>query len=189
MYPWSYSSVVRAPDIDLGGLGFNFLCGHITFNTWTDTHNLPCFTFSVTASHVAVAMAHWLGAVIIWSIWWYCHDRDIRSTLHHSVWLCPHVYRPFHCMYLCFLIVPILFISPPIGEHFVQSVCPYDYLMCFHLWFQLFIVPVPIYLLIWYTSGNQPRTSPSLLIALHELCSSLACPTLWALPHTFYCSI
>ena len=33
MYPWPYSSVVRAPGIDLGGLGFNALFGHITFNT------------------------------------------------------------------------------------------------------------------------------------------------------------
>ena len=32
MYPWPYSSVVRAPGIDLGGLGFNSLSGHITFN-------------------------------------------------------------------------------------------------------------------------------------------------------------
>ena len=32
MYPWPYNSVVRAPGIDLGGLGFNSLSGHITFN-------------------------------------------------------------------------------------------------------------------------------------------------------------
>ena len=30
--PLPYSSVVRAPGIDLGGLGFNSLSGHITFN-------------------------------------------------------------------------------------------------------------------------------------------------------------
>ena len=62
-----------------------------------------------------------------------CHDHDTRSTLHHSVWSCPCNYHPFHCMYLWFLIISILLVSPPIGECFVHSVSPYNYLICFHL--------------------------------------------------------
>ena len=99
------------------------------------------------------------------------------------------VYRPFHCMYLRFLIVSIFFVSPPIGERFVRFVFPYDYLICFRLRSRLLSVPVPLYLLIRYGSGNRPRTSPSLLIALHELCWSSACLTLRASPRTFYNSI
>ena len=118
-----------------------------------------------------------------------CHDHDTRSTLYHSVRSRPRVYRPFHCMYLWFLIISILFVLPPIGECFVWSVFPYDYLMCFHLQFRLLTVPIPSYLLIQYTSGNQPRTSLSLLIVLRKLRSSTACPTPRASPHTFYSSI
>ena len=118
-----------------------------------------------------------------------CHNRDAWSTLYHSVWLRPRVYRLFHCMYLRSPIISILLVSPPIGEHLVRSVFPYDYLICFHLQSWLLSVPVPLYLLIWYTSGNRPQTSPGLLIALCELCWSSACPTPQALPHTFYSSI
>ena len=99
-----------------------------------------------------------------------CHDRDTRSTLYHSVRSRPHVYRPFHCMYLRFPIVSIFLVLLPIGERFVRSVFPYDYLICFRLRSWLLSVPVPLYLLIRYTSGNRPRTSPGLLIALRELC-------------------
>ena len=118
-----------------------------------------------------------------------CHDHDTRSTLYHSIWSRPHVYRPFHCMYLRFPIVSIFLVSLPIGEHFVRSVFPYDYLICFCLRSWLLSVPVPLYLLIQYTSGNRPRTSPGLLITLRELCWSSACPTPRASPHTFYNSI
>ena len=34
------------------------------------------------------------------------------------------------CMYLRSLIISILLVSPPIGEHFVRSVFPYDFLIC-----------------------------------------------------------
>ena len=77
-----------------------------------------------------------------------CHDRDTRSTLYHSVRLRPRVYRLFHCMYLRFPIVSIFLVSLPIGERFVRSIFPYDYLICFHLWSRLLSVPVPLYLLI-----------------------------------------
>ena len=86
----------------------------------------------------------------------FCHDRDTRSTLYHSVQSHPHIYRPFHCMYLCFPIVSIFFVLLPIGERFVQSVFLYDYLICFRLRSRLLSVPVPLYLLIQYTSGNRP---------------------------------
>ena len=79
-----------------------------------------------------------------------CHDHDTQSTLYHSIRSHPCVYHLFHCMYLCFLIVSILLVSPLIGEHFVQSIFPYDYLICFHLRFWLLSVPVPLYLLITY---------------------------------------
>ena len=115
-----------------------------------------------------------------------CYDRDTWSTLYHSVQSRPRVYRPFHCMYLHFPIVSIFLVSLPIGERFVQSVFPYDYLICFHLRSRLLSVPVPLYLLIWYASGNRPRTSPGLLIALRWLS---ACPTPRASPCTFYNSI
>ena len=107
----------------------------------------------------------------------HCHDCDTRSTLYHSVRLCPRIYHPFHCMYLRFPIISILLVSPPIGKRFVQSVFPNDYLICFHLRSRLLSVPILLYLLIQYASGNQPQTSPGLLIALHELCWSSACPT------------
>ena len=118
-----------------------------------------------------------------------CHDCDTQSTLYHSVRSWPHIYHPFHCMYLWFPIISILFVSPPIGECFVRSVFPYNYLMCFCLWFRLLTVLIPSYLLIWYTLGNWPWTSLSLLIALCELHSLMACPTPRAVPHTFYSSI
>ena len=102
-----------------------------------------------------------------------CHNHDTQSTLYHSVQLHPHVYCPFHCMYLSFPIISILLVSPPIGECFVHSVSPYDYLICFHLRFRLLTVPIPRYLLIQYASGNWSRTSPSLLIMLRKLHSSL----------------
>ena len=66
------------------------------------------------------------------------------------------IYRLFHCMYLCFPIASIFFVSPPIGERFVRSVFPYDYLICFRLRSQLLSVPVSLYLLIRYASGNRP---------------------------------
>ena len=118
-----------------------------------------------------------------------CHNRDTRSTLYHSVQLRPCIYCPFHCIYLDSLIISILLVLPLIGECFVRSIFPYDYLICFRLQSQLLSVPVPLYLLIRYASGNQPRTSPGLLIMLCELCWLLACPTPRALPHTFYNSI
>ena len=59
-----------------------------------------------------------------------CHDHDTRSTLYHSVWSCPCVYRPFHCMYLHSPIISILLVSPPISERFIWSVFPYDFLIC-----------------------------------------------------------
>ena len=118
-----------------------------------------------------------------------CHDRDIWSTLYHSVRLCPCVYRLFHCMYLCFPIISILLVSPLIGEHSVRSISPYDYLICFCLRFWLLSVPDLLYLLIRYASGNWPWTSPGLLIMLRELRWSSACPTPRALPCTFYNSI
>ena len=125
-----------------------------------------------------------------WTLWWFtlylhvskslckyiqrqCHNCDIWSTLYHPVWLCPHVYCPFHCMYLCFLIVSILLVLPPIGKCSVCSISPYNYLICFHLWFQLLTVPIPIYLLIQYVLGIWSPISPSLLIVLHELHLSL----------------
>ena len=119
----------------------------------------------------------------------YCHDRDSRSTLYHSIQSRPCIYRPFHCMYLRSPIISILLVLPLIGERFVWSIFPYDYLICFHLRSRLLSVPVPLYLLIQYTLGNWPRTSPGLLITLHELCWSLACPTPRASPCTFYNSI
>ena len=119
----------------------------------------------------------------------YCHDRDTRSTLYHSVQLHPRVYCPFHCMYLCSPIISILLVSPLIGERFVRSIFPYDYLICFHLRSRLLSVPIPLYLLIRYTSGNRPQTSLGLLITLHELRWSSACPTPRASPRTFYSSI
>ena len=125
---------------------------------------------------------------LIW-IAYLCHDHHTRSTLYHSVWSHPRIYCPFHCMYLHSPIISILLVSPPIGEHFVQSVFPYDYLICFCLWSQLLSVPIPLYLLIRYASGNRPQTSPGLLIALCELHWSLACPTPQASPCTFYNSI
>ena len=115
-----------------------------------------------------------------------CHDHDTRSTLYHSVQSRPRIYRPFHCMYLCFPIASIFLVSLPIGECFVQSVFPYNYLICFRLRSQLLSVPVPLYLLIRYASGNWPQTSPGLLIVLRW---SSACPTPRASPHTFYNSI
>ena len=115
-----------------------------------------------------------------------CHDHDTRSTLYHSVRSCPHIYHPFHCMYLCSLIISILLVSPLISERFVQSIFPYDYLICFHLRSRLLSVPVLLYLLIQYASGNWPWTSPGLLITLHWLS---ACPAPRASPHTFYNSI
>ena len=118
-----------------------------------------------------------------------CHDRDTRSTLYHSVRSRPHIYRPFHCMYLHFPIVSIFLVSLPIGERIVRSVFPYDYLICFHLRSRLLSVPVSLYLLIRYASGNRPQTSLGLLIALHELRWSSACPTPRASPCTFYNSI
>ena len=134
--------------------------------------------------HTTVSWRKWRGNSI-----YHCHDRDTWSTLYHSVRSRPRVYCPFHCMYLCSPIISILLVSPPIGERFVWSVFLYDYLICFHLRSRLLSVPVPLYLLIWYTSGNRPRTSPGLLIVLRELHWSSACPTPWALPHTFYSSI
>ena len=107
----------------------------------------------------------------------HCHDCDTRSTLYHSIRSRPRIYRPFHCMYLCSPIISILLVSPPIGERFVLSVFLYDYLICFHLRSWLLSVPIPLYLLIRYTSGNWPRTSPGLLIALRELRWSSACLT------------
>ena len=118
-----------------------------------------------------------------------CHNRDARSTLYHSVRSHPCVYRPFHCMYLRSPIISILLVLPPISECFVWSVFPYNYLICFRLRSRLLSVPVLLYLLIRYTSGNWPQTSPGLLIALRELCWSLACLTPWASPCTFYSSI
>ena len=134
--------------------------------------------------HTTVSWRKWRGNSI-----YHCHDRDTRSTLYHSVRSRPRVYRPFHCMYLHFPIVSIFLVSLPIGERFVQSVFPYDYLICFHLRSRLLSVPVPLYLLIWYASGNRPRTSPGLLIALRELRWLSACPTPRASPCTFYNSI
>ena len=144
-----------------------------------------------------VMTGHWsMFSILLHKFFWpricwihYCHDCDTRSTLYHSVQSRPCIYCPFHCMYLWFAIISILFVSPPIRECFVRSVFPYDYLMCFHLRFRLLTVPVLSYLLIWYASGNWPQTSPSLLIVLRELHSSTACPTPRALPHTFYSSI
>ena len=100
--------------------------------------------------------------------------HDTWSTLsYHSVWSCPCIYCLFHCMYLCFLIDSILLVLSLISECFVHSVSPYNYLICFHLQFQLLTVPIPIYLLIWYALGIQSHTSLSLLIMLCKLCSSL----------------
>ena len=119
----------------------------------------------------------------------WCHDRDTQSTLYHSIQLHPRVYRPFHCMYLRSLIISIVLVLLLIGERFVQSVFLYNYLICFHLQSRLLSVPVPLYLLIRYTSGNRPQTSLGLLIALCELHWSSACLTPRASPHTFYSSI
>ena len=76
-------------------------------------------------------------------------------------------------------LVPRLAYAPPLlplSLEFVggtNSDTPYDYLICFHLWFQLLTVLVPIYLLIQYALGIQSHTSPSLLITLHKLHLSL----------------
>ena len=120
-----------------------------------------------------------------------CHNHDTQSTLYHSIWSRPHVCCLFHCIYLCFLIFSILLVSPLIGECSVHSVSPYDYLICFHLQFWLLSVPIPLYLLIWYTLGNWSPISPGLLIMLHNCARrcSLAFPTPWASPRTFYSSI
>ena len=118
-----------------------------------------------------------------------CHNRDTWSTLYHSVRSRPRIYHLFHCMYLHSPIISILFVSPPIGECFVWSVFPYNFLICFCLWSQLLSVPILLYLLIRYASGNRPQTSPGLLIVLRELCWSSACLTPRALPRTFYNSI
>ena len=132
---------------------------------------------------------HWAVSVVAICTGGCCHDRDTRSTLYHSVRSRPRIYCPFHCMYLCFPIVSIFLVSLLIGEHFVRSIFPYDYLICFHLQSRLLSVPIPLYLLIQYASGNRPRTSPGLLIALRELRWSSACPTPRASPRTFYNSI
>ena len=120
-----------------------------------------------------------------------CHNHDTRSTLYHSVWSCPRVCHPFHCMYLHFLIISILLVLPLIGECSVCSVSPYDYLICFRLQFRLLSVPISLYLLIQYTSGNRSPISPGLLISLCDCtrrCSSVFL-TPQASPCTFYSSI
>ena len=122
-------------------------------------------------------------------LWQLCHDCDTWSTLYHSVWSHPHVYRPFHCMYLHSPIISVLLVLPLISECFVWSIFPYDYLICFCLQSRLLSVPILLYLLIRYTSGNRPQTSLGLLITLHELRWSSACPTPRASPCTFYSSI
>ena len=76
----------------------------------------------------------------------YCHDRDTRSTLYHSIQLCPRICCPFHCMYLCFPIVSTLLVSPLIGEHSVRSASLYDYLICFHLRSPVILCSHPILL-------------------------------------------
>ena len=121
----------------------------------------------------------------------FCHNCDTQSTLYHSIWLCPHIYHPFHCMYLRFPIISILLVFPLISECSVCPISPYDYLICFHLQFQLPSVPIPLYLLIQYTLGNRSPIPPGLLITLHNCTHHclLVFPTPQASPHTFYSSI
>ena len=92
MYPWPYSSVVRAPGIDLGGLGFNSLSGHITFNSIVvvlTVHNVTLW--EAIKKPPQWQISEWqckkrLGPLIIsrLAIWlniWYpsCFYRDIWS--------------------------------------------------------------------------------------------------------------
>ena len=163
---------------------------------WADRHRRSdLYKFANRAFRTQTMAAHtWCGNCIVTS-WARPQEGDTVTTVTPDQPCTTlsdriqRVYRPFHCMYLHFPIASIFFVSPPISERFVWSIFPYNYLICFRLRSRLLSVPVPLYLLIRYASGNWPRTSLSLLIALCKLRWSSACPTPRASPRTFYNSI
>ena len=162
----------------------------VPYSIWIRHIHLQQHIIAFSWIHSLITLLSFLSTTPL-HLWRSCHDCDTWSTLYHSVQLRPHVYCPFHCMYLCFPIFSTLLVLPLISECSVHSISLYNYLLCFRLQFWLLSVPVLLYLLIQYALGNQSPISLGWLIVLHDCahhCSS-AFLTPRAFPCTFYSSI
>jgi len=115
-----------------------------------------------------------------------CHDRDIRSPctlISDRV----HTFAVRLLYVLPFPFLSICPVSPPIGEHIVRSVSLFDYLICFLSCFRLLYVPVPVPLLIRYSSVIRLSHLPYLLSPQRDCARrSSVIPTPRTSPHPFY---